>query len=223
MKLTGGRRLAALAGLAAFVLGALGAAIYPSGEPAFLDEPAKIASFYGDNADGVLASEVLFLFSGIGLFFFVGVLRSVLASAEGGDGWLATTAFGAGIAGCGMLVAGASIETGAVLRVDERGAIDPQVATLANDASAILFGLAAPTAFAVLVLASAAVAWRTRVLPRWHAGVSVALGIGLALPPISHAVMVPFMVWAGVTGLVLVLVPLPQTRVSGAPRTATAA
>ena len=63
-----------------------------------------------------------------------------------------------------MLASGAA-DTVAALRVPERDAIDPAVATVLWDLNTILFGLAAPVAFAVLVLAVAIAVPRRRPAP----------------------------------------------------------
>lgn len=216
-KLTGGRRVAAAAGFAPFALGGVGAAIYPSPEPSFADAPGTIAAFYTEHADAVLATRGVFLVTCVALVFFVGALRSVLAEVEGDDGWLAATAFGGGLIGVAMLVVSNAVEAGAVLRVGEQGTIDPAAASAAHDLAGVMFGLAAPTAFGVLLLATAAVAYRTRVLPRWHAVATAALGLTLALPPISYLTMTAFPFWVGVTALILVARPRTLRRTAASP------
>lgn len=88
-------------------------------------------------------------------------------------------------------------------RVDERGSIPPGTAAALADGHSVLFGMAAPMAFGVAVLATAALALRTSVLPRWLAVVSVVLGIALLVPPIAHVAAIASTFWCLVTGLVL--------------------
>lgn len=82
-----------------------------------------------------------------------------------------------------MALGGIALDTAAALRVDERGSIPPDTAAALADGHGVLFGMAAPTAFGVAVLATAALALRTSVLPRWLGVVSVVLGIALLVPP----------------------------------------
>lgn len=209
MKRSDSGRLAALTGVAFFVLGIVGTLATPGGEPAFVGEPTAIASYYTENADGILASSALYAVATAFLLWFAGYLRTVLQRAEGGDGRLATTAFGAAAAGSALLLAATATSAVGALRVQEQDAIGPEVATAIWDSSTILYGLAAPMAMAVLVLATAAVALRTRALPVWLGGLSVVLGIALAIPPISYVAIIVFNFWVLATALVLVLRPEP--------------
>jgi len=68
------------------------------------------------------------------------------------------------------------------------------------DAS-VLFGLAAPMALSVLVLACALLTFRAAAFPKWWGIVSVLLGIAMLIPPISWAAMIAFLVWVGVASV----------------------
>jgi len=129
--------------------------------------------------------------------------------AEGGDGRIAGTAFGGAIAGSALLLAAAAIEAVAALRVGEQNEIDPQVATVMWDLQSILFGLAAPMAFAVLVLATAVLALRKGLLPSWHGAIIVVLGIAMLIPPINYIAIIAFQFWVLLTGMMLYLHPQP--------------
>lgn len=67
-------------------------------------------------------------------------------------------------------------------RADDKGTIDPGVATALSDLHAHLAGGVAPLAFGVLVVATAAVGFRHGALPRWLALISAVLGAALILP-----------------------------------------
>jgi hypothetical protein len=73
------------------------------------------------------------------------------------------------------------------------------------DGHNVLFGTAAPMAFGVAVLAIAAVAFRSRVLPTWLAGLSAVLGVALLVPPIAYIAAIVFTFWCPVTGIVVYL------------------
>lgn len=199
-------RFAPATGLVFLALGLIGnAVVYPSGAPEFVDEPAKIAAFYQEEQSAILTTAILNLISAAFLLWFIGSLRSVLRRAEGAVGRVSAIAFAGGIAGVALLMAAASVEAVGALRVEEQGEIDPVLATALWDISDILFGAAALMGFAVLLIATAVVALRDDALPKWLGALSLLIGIGLALPPISHLVFFAFLAWVLVTSIVLLL------------------
>ena len=209
------RLLAMLSGVGLCLLALAATLAYPAA-PEFVDEPARIAAFYGDNSGAVLGANWIYLLGGALMIVFAGALRSILNRAEGGDGFLSGLAFGGILAGAAATLAGTALDTAAALRVDEQGAIAPDIAAVLADAHGVLFGLAAPMAFSVAVLATAALALRTSVLPTWLAGLSAVLGIALLVAPIAYIAAIVFTFWCLVTGLVLYL--QSRTEESPAPR-----
>jgi hypothetical protein len=196
------RPLVALAGVAFCLLGIAGTLAYPS-DPGFAAAPPEIAAFYTENDGALLAANTLYLLAGSVLLVFTGYLRSAVARAEGGDHRLASIVFAGGVAGAALSIGAASLDVGAALRVDEQGTISPDVAPVMWDAGHVLYGLAAPMALAVLVLATAVAARRTGLLPTWHVALSGLLGVALLAPPINHVAVIAFTFWALVTGGVL--------------------
>lgn len=193
-----------LSGVGLCLLGLAATLAYPAA-PGFVDEPAKIAAFYGDNSGALLGANWMYLLGGALIIVFAGALRSVLARAEGGDGGLAGMAFGGIVAGGALVLAGTALDSAAALRVDEQGSIAPDIAATMADGHNVLFGTAAPMAFGVAVLAIAAVAFRSRVLPTWLAGLSAVLGVALLVPPIAYIAAIVFTFWCLVTGIVVYL------------------
>ena len=202
-------RFAPLAGVVFYVLVLLGVATQPD-EPEFVDEPAKLVEYYRGEDDGILVSNSLFLLSVPFLLWFVGSLRHALRSVEGSEGRIAGVALAAGAAGSARMLAGASADIVGALRVQERDAIDPAVATVLNDLANVLFGLAAPMAFAALVFATALLGFRRGAVPVWLAVVSVILGIALLIPPINWASMIIFVFWVPVVAVLLYLRGAPR-------------
>ncbi len=196
------RSLAALSGAGLCLLGVAATLAYPTA-PEFVDEPAKIAAFYGDNSGALLGASWMYLLGGALMIVFAGALRSILSRAEGGDGLLAGIAFAGIVAGAAAALAGTALDAAGALRVDEQGSIAPDTAATLADGHNVLFGLAAPIAFGVAVLATAVLAFRTSVLPTWLAGLSVVLGIVSFVPPISYIAAIIFTFWCLVTGIVL--------------------
>lgn len=189
-------RLIAAAGIGFFALATIGRLAYPS-EPEFVGEASSIVGFYEGNEDALLAANSMYLVAVTLLLAFTGALCSGLRRLSGATGLVALAG---GVAGAALMLAAGAADTVAALRVTERDAIDPAVATVLWDLNTSLFGLAAPTAFAVLVLAVASAALRDRALPRWAGLVSAPLGIALAVPPISHVAMIVFLFWVPLVG-----------------------
>ena len=206
------RSLAMLSGASLCLLGLAATLAYPAA-PEFVDEPAKIAAFYGDNSAALLGANWIYLLAGALMVVFAGALRSILNRSEGGDGLLSGLAFGGILAGAAVTLAGTALDTAAALRVDEQGSIAPDIAATLADGHNVLFGMAAPMAFGVAVLATAALAFRTSVLPTWLAVLSAVLGIALLVAPIAYIAAIVFTFWCLVTGLVLYL----QSRTEESP------
>lgn len=198
------RLLAAVSGAGLCLLGVAATLAYPAA-PEFVDEPTKVAAFYGDNSGALLGANSMYLLGGALMIVFAAALRSFLTQAERGGGALSATAFGGIVAGAALALAGTALDTAAALRVDARGTIAPDIAAVLADAQNVLFGMAAPMAFGVAVLATAALAFRTSVLPSWLAVLSAVLGIALLVPPINYVAAIVFTFWSLVTGLVLYL------------------
>ncbi|MDP8968020.1 MAG: hypothetical protein M3N04_05415 [Actinomycetota bacterium] len=206
------RSLAMLSGAGVCLLGLAATLAYPAA-PEFVDEPGKIAAFYGDGSGAVLGANLMYLLGGAVMIVFAAALRSILARAEAGDGVLSAMAFGGIVAGAVAALAGTALDSAAALRVDEQGSIAPEIAAVLADGHNVLFGVAAPMAFGVAVLATAALALRTSVLPTWLAGLSAVLGIALLVPHISFIAAIVFTFWCLVTGLVIYVQPRSEQAV----------
>ena len=157
----------------------------------------------GDNAlvsDGV--GLVIELFGLILFVPFLGYLFAVLRRAEGGEGWLSATAFGAGLLAFALKLASAP-----PVIVARGGGVGTQIEdtlTAMNNASFILTLLP----LGVMVAAASAVVIKTKILPIWlgWAGALTAIallvnsaflnaGFGLAF--------IFFMLWTVVTSAIL--------------------
>ncbi|MGH3088022.1 MAG: hypothetical protein ACRDSJ_11975 [Rubrobacteraceae bacterium] len=141
---------------------------------------------------------------------FLGYLFSVLRRAEGGDGWLSATAFGAGL--MGITVKFASIAP--VLAAGESQTGTPLYRTLEimNGAS---FNLSM-FPFAVLTATVAVVVLKTRVLPAWLGWMGAAAAPALLVNAMFFfaefiLAFLLFMLWVILTSAVL-------TWRAGAPR-----
>src|SRR5215207_2092529 len=142
------------------------------------DAPALAFSRYYQEEDGsIWGGGILVSLSAVSFFWFVGALRAALHAAEGALGRLAGTAFAGGLAMIVLLLASIGTQVSAAILVSERDQpIAPEVAVGYWFSGDGLF-LGAFYGAAVLVGATAVVALRTGVLPRWFAWVSLVLAL----------------------------------------------
>lgn len=108
---------------------------------------------------------------------FIAYLCSVLREAQGEDGWLVSTAFAAGITGI-VLKLGSGAPELAMHRAHLAAGTSLQAAIDAIADGATVLSL---YPLAVFCAATAIVAFRTRVLPRWLAGGAAVTAAALAV------------------------------------------
>lgn len=141
---------------------------------------------------------------------FLGYLFSVLRRAEGGDGWLSTTAFGAGLIALAVHLASSAPYVAAQ---------DVEKGSQLASALIAINGLAFVTFLGILGLmvgAASAVVIKTRVLPLWLGWAGIVTAIALLVnSAFSDAEFVPafllFLPWTVLTSAIL-------TWRAGAPR-----
>ncbi len=184
-----------LAIIATFVIGFDG--------PDFAGSPVAIVDRYTEDFESIAAGNVLHLLSAAPLLIFVSVLYSRARRAEGPGGAAAVAIVVGATAGTALMLAGAGIDAMAAIRVEDQGAVDPQVAVVAFDASSILYRAAAPIGWAVALLATARLGLGSGLLPRWLAIASGLLGVLLLIPQISYLGMVLFTLWPLAVGVAL--------------------
>src|ERR671933_33872 len=103
-----GRKWDAATGIGFAVLGIVAFAL--PGSPPKADDPAsEVGSFFADHRKEVLIGTFLLGVAAILFLWFAGTLRSYLRSGEGGEGRLSAAAFGGGVAGIALVLAGASV------------------------------------------------------------------------------------------------------------------
>lgn len=204
-------RVSALAGVLATLLWVGGVALIGGGHaglPGGVPEEGadEVLAHFQGAGDAVVSGGWLFMLGSLAFLWFVGMLRSRLLRAEGGTGTFASIAFAGGIA---TAVFALGIPTGGVvaaLGVDHLGA--SEVAAL--NALEATFFIGAELSAIVLLAAAAVVAFRTAVLPRWWAGLSILLAGWLAIGPIGWiGVLAGIPVWTVVTSVMLARVDRP--------------
>lgn len=160
-----GRRWDAATGIG-FAVFALVGFLLPGTPPKADDPTSKIATFLTDHRKDVLIGNFLIGISAVFFFWFVGTLRSYLRSAEGGEGRLSAAAFGAGIAGVALLLAGAGVLNAVSFDLAKHGGATDQLTRAVFDTSGAFFGMAS-FAFVAFFAAASCSGARSGALPPW--------------------------------------------------------
>jgi len=173
-------------------------------------EGPEILASYQQHSDGILVGALLWSIGVLFFIWFLGSLRSHLLAAEGGDGRLATLAYGGGLvaAAIAMLIPAAD-EVGAL----NKDHIDASGASVLHHFSDAFF-IATEYTLPILFFATAIVALRHAALPKWLAWVTVLIGIVVLIGPIG---------WAGLifaTPIWTLIVSILLWRRAEQPRTA---
>lgn len=126
--------------------------------------PDAVAAYYTDNGDKLRLQAYVLGIGGILFLWFLGTLRAFLRSAEGENGRLSATAFGAGIATFAAVGTSIGIASALAHRVAEQA--DPGVTSAFHDFSAMAFA-GASFPMAAFFLAVALLSGRTKALPAW--------------------------------------------------------
>lgn len=170
--------LAALTGLAFFVLAV--AAFLVSGEPpdATKDSASELVDFYVDNEDTQFLSSILAVVAGTLFVFFGGYLRRVLRDAEGPGGILSAVAFaGTIIFATGLAIDGTiSITLAETAKEIDPTAVQTLVALYNNDFLPFALGTQ------LFLLATGISVVRHGALPKPIGWIAIVLGV-LATTP----------------------------------------
>jgi hypothetical protein len=161
--------------------------------------PATLVLSYFRDQDAVMAGSALFMLGALFFLWFVGELRASLREAEGGVGRISAIAFGAGFAAGTLMLL---MHAGSFL-----GAVYHQYLSPGTARTLFLFGdlfvYPAAMAAALLLVATAVVALRTRVLPMWLAWASLLVSVWLIIPPFGSPAGVDWAApaWSGLAAL----------------------
>jgi hypothetical protein len=189
--------LAALTGVA-FVIVTVVAFIVGGETPDTNDSPQKVLNFYNDNDTEQMFAGALLAWASVLLFFFLGVLRSVLRAAEGAVGRLSAVAFGGGLVlGVGMLAFAGFTFTLA----DTADHLTPDAAQALNMLNSDFFFPVA-AGLGTLMLATGIAGVRTRVLPAWASWIAIVIGIA-AVTPVGFFAFLAFGLWVLAVSVIL--------------------
>ena len=126
---------------------------------------AEVFNYVTDKQDTLHIVQLIFGAAGFLFIWFVGTLRTLLSGAEGGEGRLATTAYGGGLIAFVTLVIGFALAATAALHPADNG---PDLTRALIDASLIIPALGAP-AVAVFFVGNSLSIMRSGYLPAWLA------------------------------------------------------
>jgi hypothetical protein len=188
---------APLTGVLFFVLVLL-AFIIGGETPDLDDSPQKILTYFNDHDSKQMFASALLAWGVVALFFFLGVLRSVLRATEEGPARLSAVAFGGGLVlGLGMLAFAGFTFTLA----DAADHLTPGAAQALNALNDdFFFPLAA--GLGTLMIATGISCIRSRVLPAWLAWIALVIGIA-AITPAGFFAFLVFGLWTLATSIFL--------------------
>jgi hypothetical protein len=172
-------RYGAATGILFVLFVVLGFAITPK-PPAADAAPAEVLDYILDKQDTLHIVQLIFAVAGFFYLWFIGTLRSALGAAEGGEGRLATTAYGGGLVAAATLLVGFALAAVAALHPAENG---PELTRALVDASLLIPAVGAPAAV-VFFVGNGLSILRSGYLPAWLGWLALvaalfnALGLG---------------------------------------------
>jgi hypothetical protein len=206
-------RYAPLSGLLAVVLVVVSIVVTGFDDVGTDASTQEVIDFWSDNDGQQVAGAAIGALSLVPLLWFLGSLRSVLRTAEGGTGRLSAVAFAGGI----VLVAGAAVDSSLQFAVAESVGDVPPGVTQALSVLYSDFFLVFPVGLGTLLLATSLVSLRHKVLPTWLGWVAFVLGI-VSLTPVGFFAFLLVLVWIAVVSVVLYQrqdAPAPTVAASG--------
>src|SRR5581483_6910403 len=118
-----GRRLDAATGVI-FAVVALVAFVLPGAPPKADASPEKLVNFFAGHRGDILAGDFLLGVAAFFFLWFLGSVRSYLRAGEGGAGRVSSAAFGGGVVGTALLLAGAAVLNGTSFKIAYSGDVN---------------------------------------------------------------------------------------------------
>ena len=162
--------------------------------------PAKALAYFREQETGIFVGSFLFALGSLFFLWFAGSLRAVLVTAEGGAARVANIAFAAAVGFALLTLLFALPPAVGAFSQEDLSPVAAEALWYLDD----VFFVAAQFAAVPLLVATALVAFRTGVFPRWFAALSVLVALVLLVPGggvFALAVGVP--VWTIVTSVLL--------------------
>lgn len=193
-------RWSPLASVLAVVLWIVGLALQKAPDTSTKKSDAEILAVYQHNANRILLASWLFMLGCICFLWFAGIVRARLADAEGVRPTFASLAFGGAVASAVFGIGTMAGPVGVAINKDDISASAASALTHLGD----VFFVGTEFALIVLFAAVAAVAFQTRLFPRWWAALLVLVAVVLVIGPIGWAAVIfATPIWTLVTAWML--------------------
>jgi hypothetical protein len=172
---------------------------------------AEIRRFYSGpdvGRDAVLALQVI-IFATIAFIWFVGVVRSRLGEQE--PKLVGTVFLGGAIILAGLTLVGAAVLAAPSVLVEAGGTPDPGAAAISRALAVTVLSVFTPRVATLVMFSTAALARRTRALPRWLIVLTYVVGLAeFVNVTISTPAVYVFPAWIALVSVVLLVRPRPQ-------------
>jgi len=176
-------RTAPLAGIGAVggVLAGL-LVLHSTNEPGDAATPQQVLAYMDDKGTRILAGSLVCMLGLIAFVWFLAALRTRLAEAEGGSGFLSGIAFGGGLLSTAFLAFTlVPTASGAIALQDDHSRFAPDAAQALFQLGSAAYSVAYMT-MSIPLIATAVVALRTGALPRALGYASAVLGVVMLVP-----------------------------------------
>jgi hypothetical protein len=201
---------AAIAGIICAAGWSIGLGVLLKG-PAAGASDAEIVRFYSGadvGRDAVFALQVI-VFATIAFIWFVGVVRSRLGAQE--PRLVGTVFLGGAILVAGLMFVGAAALAAPSVLVEAGGTPDPGAVSMSRALAVTVLSVFAPRVATLVMFSTAALARRTRALPRWLIVLTYVVGIvEFVNVTISTPAVYVFPAWIALVSVVLLVRPRPQ-------------
>jgi hypothetical protein len=209
-------RFGPLAGVAAVVFMVV-AFIVAGNTPDTTDDDTTIANYFAQSSHQTeqIIGGLLFLIGVMLLICFAVSLRNRVAAVDGG-GTLGSLVLGAGVASAVFWLTAIAFFVGPAATAGDTDKFQqaiPNIYRVFND-TGYLFWVAAVMTGALLVWATAGVAFRTGLLPRWFGWVSVVVG-GINLLALFFVPAFLYWLWIVVAAILIYRTPAPAPPAAG--------
>jgi hypothetical protein len=192
-------------------LGALGvvlwvvAFIVDNGSPMSDDSDATIGAWFASNSHRHrdIVTFFIFVVGALCVLSFFGALRERLADAEDSPARISQLAFGAGFLSVALQIVAIALFAGPAFTATDASPanVDPNTFRALNDTGYLVW-VSGTMVGAIAVWASAAIALRRAVFPRWFAWLSVLVGIAQLFAVFFFPILLAW-AWILVAGLLL--------------------
>jgi hypothetical protein len=202
-------RWAPLSGIVFVALWLIAFLAVPGDSVSSTDTDADILAYYGDsgNRNKEIAAFFMLLAASLLFVWFVAVLRSRLAQAEGGAGTRTALGFGAGLVAAALWCVAIAMFTVVPFTIEDTSkfTLDPNIFRLLTDGGYMVW-IGATTIAAFTVASTALVSLGGQIVPRWIAWLSFVVAASM-LVSVFFAPFFVFLGWVLVVSVAMMWKP----------------